>query len=142
MALPAFPLLCNPSCYPRDPNHYPDVIAPGIRANFPRNILNDPARRFSPRDAKTLQTMIAFGIEANPKIIEVCGLRPPSSRTVVRSAINHDGILASACVRQKQQRGPNAWRSGGARWPAPVLFWPNRSQQPFKWQCRRIRDKW
>jgi hypothetical protein len=93
--------------YLRDPNHYPDVIAPGTRANFPRNILNDPARSFSPRDAKILQTMIAFGIEANPKIIEVRGLRPPSSRAVVRSAVNHDSILAPACVRQKQQRGPN-----------------------------------
>lgn len=62
--------------YPRDPNHYPDVIAPGTRANFPRNILNDPARKFSPRDAKILQTMIAFGIETNLKIIEVRGLRP------------------------------------------------------------------
>lgn len=43
--------------------------------NIPRNILNDPVLGSSPEDTKILQTMIAFGIEINPKILEVRSLR-------------------------------------------------------------------
>ena len=61
--------------YPRDSTTYPDVVAPGSRASFPRNILNDPAPGFSAEDTKILQTMIALGIETNLKILEVRSLR-------------------------------------------------------------------
>jgi hypothetical protein len=61
--------------YPRDSATYPDIVAPGSRAAFPRNILNDPAPGFSPEDTKILQTMIALGIETNLKILEVRTLR-------------------------------------------------------------------
>ena len=60
--------------YPRDSTTYPDVVAPGSRASFPRNILNDPAPGFSAEDMKILQTMIAQGIETNLKILEVRSL--------------------------------------------------------------------
>lgn len=40
--------------YPRDSTTYPDVVAPGSRASFPRNILNDPAPGFSAEDTKIL----------------------------------------------------------------------------------------
>jgi hypothetical protein len=61
--------------FPRDSSTYPDVVAPGSRSSFPRNILNDPAPGFSPEGTKILQTMIALGVETNLKIFEVRSLR-------------------------------------------------------------------
>lgn len=60
--------------YLRDSTTYPNVIAPGSRASFPRDILNDPAPGISPEDTKILQTMIARGVETNLKILEVRSL--------------------------------------------------------------------